>query len=562
MQIDLNQFEELVEEPIFKRGLSYFKKGLVTNFEEIAPNKYKAIVEGSENYQLSFRIQNNVITEHSCSCPYVAGPVCKHLVAGVFHLKQEEWGIKKSKKKSPTKKVSKVSKELGEVDDLLGQISYQDLQAFVRDLAEKNKIFREQFLTSFIHLNSKDDFSLYQNQVKAIIKKVSTGRYFDSYQLREVGHYIHELLDQTENYLKNKNYRSYFSISMAVMLEGHRMLKYNYDDNAEIQSMIYRSVELIQKLKKADIDEALRKEMLKQIFGHINKDKEEFNHWTVDLFHYASSLLEDKDINKFKKLLEKIKSLDNENWRLGTIKCIEYSLILHTEGEEKAEAFLIENQDNAHLIERAVNLALKQKDYDQVIKLATPKFNKYKNHSYWAEIWAIPLLEVAIIRKDTERIIQYARHLFLYKANNTENQEKYYSLLKEHIKERDWKDFALQMIEEVKNLQLGVDTFLYIKEGYWDKLLEEVRTHTRLQNIDYYAHFFPKEYNAQVVDCYRNAIFEHFKLYADKKDYIRICQYFRKMIKRGARAEVEALVEELRTKYANRPSLLRELSQL
>lgn len=70
MNIPLNHFEQIIDEAILKRGLDYFKKGLVEEPEEISAGCYEAIVQGSEPYRVSVTIRNETVTEYSCSCPY------------------------------------------------------------------------------------------------------------------------------------------------------------------------------------------------------------------------------------------------------------------------------------------------------------------------------------------------------------------------------------------------------------------------------------------------------------------------------------------------------------
>ena len=94
MEIPLSHFEEYIDEPILKRGLSYFKKGFVHEPEEIRLGDYEAVVEGSEEYTVKLSIRNRVITEHSCDCSYEMGPVCKHVAAVIFYLEQEELGLR------------------------------------------------------------------------------------------------------------------------------------------------------------------------------------------------------------------------------------------------------------------------------------------------------------------------------------------------------------------------------------------------------------------------------------------------------------------------------------
>ena len=115
MKIPLSEFEQLIDERILKRGLSYFKGGAITDFSETASGEYEAIVSGTEEYTVQLEISNNIITEHNCDCPYDMGPVCKHVVASIFHLKQDELELNQSNlpksKKKKTKSVNQQVKE-------------------------------------------------------------------------------------------------------------------------------------------------------------------------------------------------------------------------------------------------------------------------------------------------------------------------------------------------------------------------------------------------------------------------------------------------------------------
>ena len=97
MKIPLKEFEQHIDETIFKRGYQYYKKGLVQEPIEISNGEYEAIVEGTEDYTVELTIKNGVVTEHVCSCPYDLGPVCKHEVAVMFYLQKEELDISVSK---------------------------------------------------------------------------------------------------------------------------------------------------------------------------------------------------------------------------------------------------------------------------------------------------------------------------------------------------------------------------------------------------------------------------------------------------------------------------------
>lgn len=110
MQIPLNQFEQYIDETILERGLTYFKNGHVHEPEEMSPGKYETIVEGTEDYTVQLTINNGIITEYVCDCPYDMGPVCKHVAAVIFYLQQDVLELNKKTKGANTDQASKPEK--------------------------------------------------------------------------------------------------------------------------------------------------------------------------------------------------------------------------------------------------------------------------------------------------------------------------------------------------------------------------------------------------------------------------------------------------------------------
>ena len=136
MEIPLNEFEQLIDEKILKRGLSYFKGGAITDFSEIPSGEYEAIVSGTEEYTVQIKIRNNIITEHNCDCPYDMGAVCKHVVAAIIYLQQDELELNQSSITSPKKnKTKSVSQQ---VQELLKAISHNELIDFVQENSKKD----------------------------------------------------------------------------------------------------------------------------------------------------------------------------------------------------------------------------------------------------------------------------------------------------------------------------------------------------------------------------------------------------------------------------------------
>lgn len=108
MHIPLSDFEQYIDDVILSRGFNYFQSARITEFNEISPGDIDAIVRGSEDYFVNLKIQNGIVVEHHCDCPYDQGDVCKHIAAVIFHIQQDELEFllddgKPKKPKAPAK---------------------------------------------------------------------------------------------------------------------------------------------------------------------------------------------------------------------------------------------------------------------------------------------------------------------------------------------------------------------------------------------------------------------------------------------------------------------------
>src|SRR5690625_4806765 len=168
MQIPLNDFEQFIDDTILKRGLSYFKSGAITDFSEMSNGQYEAIVSGTEAYTVQLKISNRTIVEHNCDCPYDMGPVCKHIVAVIFHLQQDELKLNQPVIPKPRKKKTKSVSQ--QVKELLKTISHKELIEFVEENTKKDREFRVYFLASFGHISGIQSKEFYQKQIHSSLQ--------------------------------------------------------------------------------------------------------------------------------------------------------------------------------------------------------------------------------------------------------------------------------------------------------------------------------------------------------------------------------------------------------
>lgn len=86
--MEYNTFTEEIHALILQRGREYFRQHAVQNLTE-TPEGWSAEVAGAETY-------NVVITgvdepaEWYCNCPHEHGPVCKHVAAVMFAIRERK----------------------------------------------------------------------------------------------------------------------------------------------------------------------------------------------------------------------------------------------------------------------------------------------------------------------------------------------------------------------------------------------------------------------------------------------------------------------------------------
>ena len=567
MQIPLENFEQYIDNTILQRGYRYFKNGHVRELEEITPGKYQAIVEGTEDYTVTIHIQDGVITEHICDCPYDMGPVCKHVVAVIFELQQDDLGLKKQeatssgtrKKKKPAKRKTIADK----VNDLLEKVSPEELKDFVRETALENIPFRNSLLTAFPQHISGDSKSAYKTQVRSILRAASKRGFIDWSAAGYVGKAVSPLLDIAEKQLQNRNFMTTINICTAVMEPLTDALQYSDDSGGYIGDNIRYASELLYRTAEADLPEKIRRKFLNYCLSAIEKEIYEGWDWHTDMMRIAAELIRnDEEARQLLNYLDEAEKKESDFFK-KTFQNIRYDILLKIKGEEVANAYLEEHLNNSYLRGMAIQKAMDKKDYDKAIVLAKDgiKYDRKDRPGLVTE-WNNWLLKIAQARQDTKEIIHYARFLLI---DSFSNEQDYYQILKDHIPPDEWESFVEEIVKELKRSTRYHEDLLaniFIREEWWDRLLELVKEIGHPSTAEYYESYLKKLYPEELAQIYERGIFDSLQNATGRKHYQTACRYIRKIKKLGLPEKANEIVESLRALYPRRPALLEELNQV
>jgi hypothetical protein len=560
MRIPLNEFEQLIDEKILKRGLSYFKGGAITDFSEISTGEYEAIVSGTEEYTVQFEVSNNTIVEHNCDCPYDMGAVCKHVVAVIFHLQQDELELNQPNFTIPKKKKTKAVSQ--QVKELLKEISHNELIDFVQENSKKDKKFRNYFLASFGHLSQNQSKEFYQKQIHSILQSAA-GRdgWIGWSDMKYVVNTTEPFLENAEKYLVNSNYENVFFISTALLEEMTEAFQYGDDSNGDLGYFIESAMELLSNLTKEKIPTQLKQEIFEYCISAFKQKLFDGWDWHLGMLHIACELVEqERGVDIILSCLDTI----NGEYERERAQSFKLNLLRKFKDEKEVEKYINKHISNSSIRTIEIEKAFKSKNFERVVNLSKDGIKcDEKDKPGLVKVWYNWLLKVSQSEKDTSKIIKYSRFLFI---DNFHPEQDYYKILKNNIEDEKWHPFLEEIIKEITPKQRWTYTELirkiYIKEEWWDRLFLILKQNLSMENIEQNEQYLSKDYSSELIELYSERIINYVEKYIGRNHYQTACRYLRRMKKLGGKEKVNELIELFRKQYPQRRALMDELNRV
>jgi len=506
MKIPLNEFEIHVDEKILERGLSYFKSGAITFFEEISTGKYIATVSGTEKYTVQIQIKGGSIIQHYCECPYDKGPICKHVVATIFNLTQDKLEFNGS---STTKKKKRKKSVQQQVKEILKEIPHEELVHFIQNSCKSDKKFKNHFLASFGHLSQDQSKEFYQSQIQAIINTASDRHgWIEWSEMKHLERAISIIIENAEMYLSKIKYEPVLNIATSILDEMTVASQYTDDNNGEITYIIERAMDLLDGLAEEQLPDTIRKKVFEYCLSFFTEQKTRDWKWHFPILYTASALIEtEKEADIVLNCLHYITG----EYKREKAKSFKLHILKRFKDKKEVEKFIDQHISNPDIRTEEIKKAFEIKDFSKVIKLSREgiKCNEVDKPGL-KRIWYKWLLRVAQVQEDIPKIIEYARYLFLY---NFRSEQDYYQILKQNVKKEAWLQFLEDIIEDKKPAgRWTYDNFIrniYIREEWWDRLFKMVNENVSLENIERNEQYLSKDYASELIDLYSERIINY-----------------------------------------------------
>jgi hypothetical protein len=145
--VDIQNFDGCVDAAIFERGQKYYRQGRIAELS-CEDGVYAALVDGTECYDVMIEMDKaGKIVGHNCSCPYDKGDICKHRVAVMYAIRDDEYPTNEEQKaaRERRKPKEKSPNELS-IKEIVGNLSREELKQIVLKQASGNAALRDEIV--------------------------------------------------------------------------------------------------------------------------------------------------------------------------------------------------------------------------------------------------------------------------------------------------------------------------------------------------------------------------------------------------------------------------------
>lgn len=552
-------FEDYVSAKIYQRGLDYFQNDTVQTISH-SGDSWKATVLGTDAYRVKVTIKDRQVTKWSCTCPYEDGPVCKHVVALLLAIQEQE------EPAAPGEAAKDPGTRPGTLKDLLDTLTPDQLrEALLYSCHHYPALGEELFLrytttgdsikahaTAFIH--------------KAVRKLQGRYGYIPWEDQGDLLDAFDTVLEQAQDHHAKGAYHPAADTALALIESLAPLLEELDDSNGAFGDYLEEAFTLLEQLPHATIPPGLREELFAYYLSAFKSGLGagfDF-HWRW--LWMAVELVQAKDEER--RLLTVLDNYEpdratewSDNYDKEQVLQVKLALYQKTRTPEEVARLQEENLRFPSVRRVAVENAYKTKNWERAKQLCRDGIRQSrKDHLPGLEVqWYEWLLKIAHAQKDKAGQVEAAEFLL----GNGQHSLDAYHLLKSLLPFYEWNERRAHYLSVMKKH--------YAVHGVMRILMEEGKAEEVEAMLSERSSFeFLLEWEKPLLKTFPDVLKRQFpplvlryiELCSGRSDYQRVASLL-KRVKKGLGPEaVGPTVNELRTRYPKRRALLEELKGL
>lgn len=541
-----NQLIELIyDDELVRLAEELNEKEAVCDLDHIGSNLYIAKVKDGLNYEIEIQSPFAKKQKLSCECSFFKqNNICKHTIAGLLMLREQFKNKKEEKEIILTEKSKNKLKSLN-INQILDEITHEDLIGFVKNYAQKDKKFSTQLKVNFARkIDLSDNSDKYKNILNTIVRPhTGESTRASSTDIKAIIHVLEDFADQINDCIALKQYREAFHIFSGAFSKLEYVRHY-YTFHAE-------QLEHLGKTYHTIIAYFLGEKLPPELRIELNKFLLDMAARSYYHFHDLTNNIISLVMNEYKgaeksKLIAFITHHLNE--RQQKEKIILLALYIRISGKySKDEADFLKPYA-VHLIEIA-DLLLSGNSEHLALKLLE---SIYQPKKYAKEV-VNRLVFLYVRYKNVRKLIQTSKLAYINSGDI-----KYMEVLKREIPEEEYTDLLLNLEFELTSVKADPNLLIriYRKEENWPGLLSYLSKLANIEILRQHDVFLYRFERHGLIDLYIILISK----YLDEHVGDIAFQYLETIKNHFVHQQMDLLTQQiqqlLREKYTHRPKLL------
>jgi len=430
--ITISNFENRLGETLLSRGYEYIENVLELKSAGNAEyDQWKAEVQGSEVYRVTIQVERSsgVIRFNSCNCPF-DGPICKHQVAVLYAIQMED---------DDKPRQSKV--KLDKVNDVLSQVSLDELRQYIKERTEEDEDSKKHFLSAFATKTCKtlEDFKGIVEQSLRPLKRAH-GFVHPQEFIRTVNP-VKKLIDNAESCVHNGDFETGINIYVATLEKLIPAFDTIDDSSGILGDMVSQVFLQLKLLKEYEPPQSIISGLVKYAIKKSTSANLRGSDFGWEYAEVATELASLQHENQIRKMVVNLIQEGKGNEFIeGYSAERAANALLHyffnTKNEKEVEEFIDQNLKFQSIKRIAINKAIRDQKFEKALSLIKQGIKEAQQAKHPGTIMELRQAQLAVYlqQNDNANIISTAELLFHDSHFNLE----YYRVLKEHLEKDQW----------------------------------------------------------------------------------------------------------------------------
>ncbi|NUN99136.1 MAG: SWIM zinc finger family protein [Saprospiraceae bacterium] len=607
MSFPLDNFEKHLPKDICRKGLDYFQEDSVDNLTQDG-DVWEADVYGTDEYIVEVTVTNGMVEDWDCDCPYDYGPVCKHVAAVLFAIRDEvsEEPQPPAEPKRPGRKPkqavapaepapdqkrpgrrpkqvqqtpvapaprSKTKAASDPLAEIISKLGEAEMRATLEFLAGRHNEVKAHLLSKYAAYISTVSKAHYRQLVASIIR-VHEGRhgFIDYRESSRLGRELCKLVDEADE----KATLNCIYVCEEVVRQSVKAIQQADDSSGSIGEAIEAAFEKLDTIAKAPDTPA---EALRYLFEFAVKESQNSQYegwdWANDLRELAANATRSKEqaeslIGVLDKQIAANSKEKYSNYTVQRDEQIKLGLITQWRSKHEADAYLNSRLHYADFRKMALKKAMEEKRYEAVRSLAEEgiKLDTQNKFPGLVEEWRKWLVRLAEVTGDKKEQAEMIEKMYLDRGEMV-----YFRQLKALLSKKAFAEKVEQFIQYFKQRNAHYSATrepffsvhlanIFVEEKRLDDLMTEILKSPYLHLLDQYRNLLSKPYRAVYLELYEKGVREQMKQASNRAQYQECCKVIKTILQLDGRDQARQIVQDWQRQYTRRPAMQEELKKL